>query len=177
MWRKTADSRPPSPPAVSPQPATPAPPAPAPLQPERVEAPRAEMRGDATRVTRSISIKGELSGGGDIWLDGSVEGAVRLPGSTVTLGPNGRVRANVNAREAIVEGNLTGSLDAKERALIRRSGSVAGNIFSPRVAIEEGAVVRGRVETGLPADARNAKPSAEPQKPAVVAPVAAEAAN
>jgi cytoskeletal protein CcmA (bactofilin family) len=181
MWNKKPEVKPPLP-ASETQPLLSAPtatPAPAPLRPEppRAEAPRPEMKSDASHVSRGICIKGEVTGSSDLLLDGQVEGTVRLGGACVTLGPNSRARANVSAREIIVEGALEGSLEARERVQIRRSGRVTGNVTSPRLAIEEGAVLRGHVEMAAPGSARNAAIGPPPKRDALAEPVPIESAN
>jgi cytoskeletal protein CcmA (bactofilin family) len=97
-------------------------------------------------IGRSVSIKGELSGSEDIYIDGQVEGSIELKGNNVTVGPNGQVRANINAKAVVVQGKLEGNVRASERAELRKSAVAIGDIATQRLAIEDGAYFKGRVD-------------------------------
>jgi cytoskeletal protein CcmA (bactofilin family) len=97
-------------------------------------------------IGRSIVVKGELSGCEDLAVDGTVEGTIELRDNVLTIGPNGRVKAQVFAKIVIVLGTVNGNITASERIDIREEGSVDGNIVSPRVAIADGAHFRGSVD-------------------------------
>jgi cytoskeletal protein CcmA (bactofilin family) len=112
---------------------------------------------------RGVALKGELSGREDVFIDGEFEGKIRVAGAGVTIGANGRVTAEVDADEIVVEGRLDGALRARQRLLIRCSGHVTGDIETPRLAIEDGAVFRGRVEMTQPGAARVAQAPAVPR--------------
>jgi cytoskeletal protein CcmA (bactofilin family) len=101
-------------------------------------------------------MKGELSGREDVIIDGVFEGQVRVSGAGLTIGASGRVRAEIEADEIIVEGRVEGSLRARERLSIRRSGNVTGSIETSRLVIEDGAVIHGRVEMVRPGESRAA---------------------
>lgn len=151
MWRRTNESRPP---LSSPEP--PAPPTPIPFE-RPAPAPVAEPRQLKTLLGRGLALKGELSGREDVTIDGQFEGQIRVTGAGVTIGANGRVTAEVEAEEIIVEGRVEGSLRARELVTIRRTGSVAGNIETLRLLIEDGAIFRGRVEMARPGEALAAR--------------------
>lgn len=102
-------------------------------------------------VSRGIRIHGEISGNEDLFLDGELDGKLELSGASLTIGPNGRVRADVIAREVVVRGTLVGKVAGKERVQIWSTGRVEGEVRTERLAIEDGAVLRGKVETGKPA--------------------------
>jgi cytoskeletal protein CcmA (bactofilin family) len=142
MWRKSEEAKPASPVAE------PAPPAPAP----RVAALHAAAQPEGTQISRSVAIQGELSSREPVYLDGEFQGRVALEGADLTIGPNGRVRADVDARQVIVEGRLEGSVRARERLLVRRSGNFAGEALAKRVAVEEGAIFNAKVEMGQSAE-------------------------
>ncbi|MBI1738892.1 MAG: polymer-forming cytoskeletal protein [Acidobacteria bacterium] len=144
MWRKTSETKPPF---SSPEPL--APPAPAAFE-RPAPAPPAEPRAVKTMLGRAVAVKGELSGREDVCIDGEFEGQIRVSGAGVTIGANGRVTAEVDAGEIIVEGRLEGSLRARQRLVIRCSGHVTGDIETPRLVIEEGAVFHGHVEMAQP---------------------------
>jgi cytoskeletal protein CcmA (bactofilin family) len=97
-------------------------------------------------VGKSIVVKGELSGSEDLALEGTIEGTIELRNSVLTIGPNGRVKAQVFAKTVIVAGVVNGNITASERIDIREEASVDGNIVSPRVAIADGAHFRGSVD-------------------------------
>lgn len=97
-------------------------------------------------IGKSVVIKGELSGSEDLYVDGMVEGSIELAGNNLVIGPNGQVRANVNGKGVVVQGKLEGNIRASERTELRKSAVVAGDIFTQRIAIEEGASFKGKVD-------------------------------
>ena len=97
-------------------------------------------------IGKSVIIKGELSGSEDLYVDGQVEGNIELSGNRLIIGPHGQVRANVNAKGVIVQGKLEGNIRASERAELAKSAVVTGDIATQRVAIEEGAYFKGKVD-------------------------------
>ena len=108
----------------------------------------AENRPPAERahIGRSVVIKGELDGSEDLVIDGHVEGKIELREHTLTIGANGRIKAQVFAKAVIVLGELTGNINAAEKVEIRENGAVDGDIVAPRVAIAEGAHFRGSID-------------------------------
>jgi cytoskeletal protein CcmA (bactofilin family) len=116
-----------------------------------------EPRSESTRITATISVKGEMSGREDVYLDGTLEGSVRLPDSRLTVGPHGRLTADVEAAEIIVEGRVTGNLRARTRVELRRTCRVRGDISTERIAIHEGAHFNGRVDITRGEEARLAR--------------------
>lgn len=114
--------------------------------PQQSSFPEAAGASSASRVSRGIVLRGEITGREDLAIDGEVEGTLRLEGARVTIGPAGRVRATIFAREIVVQGEVRGDLRAEERIEIGRSGSLAGNAAAKRIAIEEGATIDGAVE-------------------------------
>ena len=95
---------------------------------------------------RSVFIRGELSGSEDIYVDGQVEGTIQLSGNSLTIGPNGRIRANITAKNVTVNGSIDGNIDAGERTDMRKSAVVKGGVRTRRIAIEEGAYFTGKLE-------------------------------
>ena len=135
------------------------------------------MEKDIVNIGKSVVIKGELNGSEDLTIEGHVEGTIQLREHVLTIGPNGRIKAQVFAKSVIVLGEVTGNVTASEKVDIRDNGSVDGDIVSPRVAIAEGAHFRGSVDMqrkGAGATAQPAKSAAAPQP---VAPVAAAPAQ
>jgi cytoskeletal protein CcmA (bactofilin family) len=101
---------------------------------------------DATHIGKSIVIKGNVSGGGNVYLDGELEGSVELLDGGLNVGPVGRIRANVQARSIVVQGRVDGNLYGLERAELKKSATVVGDIYTPRIAIEDGAFLEGSVQ-------------------------------
>ncbi len=97
-------------------------------------------------ISKQIRIKGEVTGSEDLVIEGEVHGSVRIPEFSVTIGTNGRVTADIEAREIVVRGHVEGKLHGKERVEIGRSGEVLGDIQTQRIAIEDGAYVSGKVD-------------------------------
>jgi len=130
------------------------------------EAPKiVDRRSDVASIGKSVVIKGELSGSEDLYLDGEVEGSIVLNGNSLTVGPNGRVRAHIKAREVIVHGKVDGNILGAGRVELRKSAAVLGDISSQRIMIEDGAYVKGSIDVQ-----RDAKPAA----PQATAPQAAD---
>ena len=111
-----------------------------------------------TLIGKSVTIRGELSGSEDLFLDGNFEGTLNLTDSRLTVGPNAQVKADLNVRDVVVFGVVNGNVHATGRIELRQTAVVNGDIFASRLSIEESASVRGRVElTGnlsAPAEAK-----------------------
>jgi cytoskeletal protein CcmA (bactofilin family) len=97
-------------------------------------------------IGKSVVIKGELSGSEDLYIDGQIEGSIDLRQHSVTVGPNGNVKAGISAKSIIVQGKVDGSLTASDRLDLRKSAVVTGDVTTQRIAIEEGAFLKGRVD-------------------------------
>ena len=145
-------------------------------------------------IGKSVVIKGELSGSEDLTIEGQVEGRIELKQNVLTIGPNGRIKAEIFAKAIVVQGEVHGNITASERADIRDNGSVDGDLSSPRIAIADGAHFRGSIDMQRaaggkptvevkggeskggdhkPADARQAEvKSAEVKPPAASSPAA-----
>src|SRR5258708_39470505 len=95
---------------------------------------------------KSLNIKGELSGSEDLTLYGQMEGSIKLPDHTLTIGPHADIKAQVSARSVVIMGAVTGNVTAGEKVEIGATGSVTGDISSPRLAIADGSCFRGKVE-------------------------------
>lgn len=118
------------------------------------------------RLNASLHVKGDISGKGDLHIDGSIEGQIQLEDGKLTVGPRARVNADVVAREIVVYGSIKGNLRAHDRIEITKDGSVVGNLLAGRILIEDGANFKGSIEIDRkaegervpdpPAPARNA---------------------
>jgi cytoskeletal protein CcmA (bactofilin family) len=144
MWKRDQSVMPTSTPpkreapaaVASTQPIVPAPSAPAGKSAENV----------IMDLGTSVAIKGELSASEDLTLCGRMEGSIRLPDHTLTIGPNAEVKAEIVAKSVVILGSVTGNLTATERVDIRATGSLIGDLTSPRLAIAEGGSLRGKVQ-------------------------------
>jgi cytoskeletal protein CcmA (bactofilin family) len=131
-------------------------------------------------IGRSVVIKGDVSGGESLYIDGRIEGTVNFADSRVTIGRNATVVANISAKEVVIMGKVTGNIQCTERLDIRSEGSLTGDVVTPRVCVEDGAMVKGGVEVRAShqqaAQPQNEKPPAQP-KPAEPPKAAAAAAS
>lgn len=115
------------------------------LQPP-VASPSAKLD-DHSTIGKSIVIKGEVVASHPIYVYGSVEGSINAPAHRVTVGPEGRLKADVSAREVVIMGDVLGRLNSDDRVEIRRDGSLMGEVIANRICIEEGALVKGAIDT------------------------------
>lgn len=106
-----------------------------------------------TVIGKDVRIRGDLSGTEDIYVDGDVEGTISCPEAKFTVGPGGRVHANVTARDVIVMGRVNGHLRAAGRVELRQGAQVLGDITAARLSIEDSAVIKGKVELSQKATA------------------------
>jgi cytoskeletal protein CcmA (bactofilin family) len=104
------------------------------------------MERDIVNIGKSVVIKGELNGSEDLTIEGHVEGTIQLRDHVLTIGPNGKIKAQVFAKAVIVLGEVHGNVTATEKVDIRDNGSVEGDLVSPRIAIAEGAHFKGSVD-------------------------------
>jgi cytoskeletal protein CcmA (bactofilin family) len=115
-------------------------------------------------ISQGIRIKGEVHGSEDLFIDGHIEGKLEIGNASLTVGPNGSVKADVTAREVIVRGRIEGKISGREKVQLWSTGHVTGEVQTERLSIEEGGTLRGRVEAGkvqtIPAEARAASAGA-----------------
>jgi cytoskeletal protein CcmA (bactofilin family) len=168
MWKRDEAVRQPAVPTNEP----PAPAAaPAAAQAVRSDPIKSQNGRDVVNIGKSVVIKGELNGSEDLTIEGHVEGKIELRENVLTIGPNGRIKAELFAKAVVVLGEVIGNVSATDKVDIRENGSVEGDITSPRVAIAEGAHFRGSVDMAnkgkaaagpRPADVK-AQPAPPPQ--------------
>ncbi len=167
MWKRDEAVRSPAGPTNDTSAAAPAAPA---ARPDNVM--RGQNERDVVNIGKSVVIKGELNGSEDLTIEGHVEGKIELRDHVLTIGPNGKIKAQLHAKAIVVLGEVIGNVTASEKVDIRENGSVEGDITSPRVAIAEGAHFRGSVDM----QNKGAKPvAAQPQGPRPAAPTAVAA--
>ena len=130
-----------NPPSAAAQPAPAAVPSPAPSQPVRV-APSSTP----VNIGSSVVIKGELSAKEDLTISGRVEGKIEVRDHVVRVGREAHVSAEINARAVVVEGTVTGNVNASERIELLENGSVEGDIAAPKIMMAEGAQFRGKID-------------------------------
>ncbi len=102
---------------------------------------------DRAIIGPSITVKGEISGSEDLLVQGTIDGTLNLKQNVVTVGKSGRVNANVHGRIIHVEGEVTGDCFGTEQVIVHKSGTVRGNITAPRVSLEDGARLKGTIDT------------------------------
>ena len=126
-------------------------------EPTPVAAPRNAVLNNSEQATigKSLVIKGEVTGSESLYIDGRVEGAINLPGHRVTVGRNGQVQANINAKEVVVLGKVKGNVTASDRVDIRNEGSLGGDVTCQRISIEDGAWFKGSIDIRKPGQKEN----------------------
>jgi cytoskeletal protein CcmA (bactofilin family) len=109
-----------------------------------------------------VSIKGEIHTQEELLVDGEVEGLMESQ-SLVTVGPKGRVRANIKARDVIIYGDVKGNIEVSQKLAIRDQGSLIGDVISAGISIDDGAYFKGNIDITRPepkaATAKGAPPS------------------
>lgn len=148
----TASASKSSPAPVAAKPGPPEPPAPAVAKSAPVAAaspataPQRTRVDEASTISAGLKIKGEITGTSDLTVDGETQGKIRLTNGRVTIGASGRVTADIDAREIVVNGTVQGNLKASESVRLGPSGHVEGSILTARIGIDDGARLRGNVE-------------------------------
>jgi cytoskeletal protein CcmA (bactofilin family) len=104
------------------------------------------VAGEFAQIGKSVAIKGEISGSEDLYVDGQLQGSIDLSANSLTVGPNGRVHANIKARNVTISGTLDGNIQASERTDLRKTAVVNGDVQTRRIAIEDGAYFKGKLE-------------------------------
>jgi len=107
-------------------------------------------RGDVAHIGSSVVIKGELSGSEDLYLDGEVEGSIDLQNNNLVIGPNGKVRANVFAKDVTIHGKVDGTVTGSTRVELKKSAVLNGDINTHRIVIEDGAFFKGAIDIRKP---------------------------
>ncbi len=173
MWKPTNQPATPGRPTEPERPSATVPTAPvATTEPAAQPRPVTTTTSDQATIGKSLVIKGEVTGSESLYIDGRVEGSINLSGNRVTVGRNGVVSANINAREIVVLGKVRGNLTASDRVDIRSDGSLTGDVVAARISIEDGAFFKGGIDIrkagSKPEEAKAAAASAAPE-PAIAA--------
>ena len=152
------------------QPAQPVPPPVAaaapniPTQPKETPKVSEPHRADVGHIGKSVQIKGELTGSEDLYLDGSIEGTVDLRDHSLIIGPNGKIKAAISARDLVVHGRVEGNITATGRVELRKSCTLIGDVSTQRIVIEDGAYFKGSIDIK-----ENNESRSEARKPMAVA--------
>lgn len=134
-------------------------------------------RGETANIGKSVVIKGEVTGSEDLYLDGQIDGSIDLAGNRLTIGPNGRVKANVTARSVSISGKLDGNVRASDRVDLRNTAVVLGDIATQRISIEDGAYFKGGVDIQREAPKAQSATKVESKSAVSAAPTAASGAT
>ncbi len=133
---------------------------------------------DSTRgqdcIVKAVRIEGQIYSQEDLYVDGDVEGTIELQEHRLTIGPNGKVHANIKVREVVILGNVPGNGEATDKLEIRKDATVVGDIKTSRIVIEDGAYFKGRIDI---IKAEPAKSSVRSQPEPQLMPVVATLAN
>jgi cytoskeletal protein CcmA (bactofilin family) len=113
---------------------------------------------NVTVIGRSATFRGDITGEGDVQIEGTLEGTVALTNARISVGPQARVKANLNAQEIIVQGFVEGELRTTGRAELRSTATVVGNVYAARFSVEDEATIQGRIELTPAAQKASAAP-------------------
>ena len=148
MWnKKTEEESSPKPPAPRPVVATPPPVQPAPAPVASQPQPQVQFKAPSSGGTlgSTMTVKGEIYSREELFIDGEIQGSIELQ-HRLTVGPNGKVRANVKAKEVVVHGSIHGDVQSAEKIIIREKGSLVGDITTAGIVIEDGAYFKGSID-------------------------------
>lgn len=131
----------------------------------------------AASIGKSVMIKGQIISREDLYFDGELEGTVELQEHRLTIGPNGRVKADVKAREICIIGSVQGNVDASDKIEIRKEAKLVGDVRTARIVIEDGAYFKGSIDI-IKQDVSKPQPApAPPARPQTMAAAASGNAN
>ena len=101
---------------------------------------------DLASLGKTVKIEGKIYSAQDLQVDGEVEGTIELPDHKLTVGPNGRIKAEIKVREILVLGSTQGNVQAQEKVEIRSAAKFVGNVKTARIILEDGAYFKGSIE-------------------------------
>ena len=111
-----------------------------------VRMPEPEPR-NAVTMGRTVRVVGQIITKEDLYIDGDVEGAIESEDNKITIGPNGRVQADIRACDVIIFGQVQGNVEASNKIDLRKDSKLVGAITAPRISVEEGALLKGQIDT------------------------------
>lgn len=106
----------------------------------------AQIDPSRTQFGRSLTVKGDVSGNEDLMILGQFEGTINVQGHCLTIGPEGKVKAEIQAARVVIHGSVHGNITVRERAEIYKTGHVVGDLIAPGISIEDGAYFKGKIE-------------------------------
>ena len=133
-------------------------------QPQRVAFEPEHPRAGSAAIGKSVEIKGNIVSREDLTVDGAVEGTIEVNDHKITIGPNGRLKASIKAREILVFGTVNGDVDATDKIEVRKEARLIGDIRTARIVIEDGAYFKGSIDI-IKAEAPAPPKAAQPPKP------------
>jgi cytoskeletal protein CcmA (bactofilin family) len=119
----------------------------------------APIDGGRTQFGRSLAVKGDVSGNEDLTIFGQFEGTINVQGHCLTIGPEGKVRAEIQAARVVIHGSVHGNISVRERVEIYKSGHVVGDLIAPGISIEDGAYFKGKIEILRDGEQESSSPS------------------
>ncbi len=122
------------------------------MSPVPSRTPGADSR-NATAIGKAVKIVGQIIAKEDLQIDGDVEGAIEAQDCKITIGSSGRIQASILARDIVVVGQVQGDIVARGKVELRKDSRLVGDVTSPRIVLDDGAQVKGKVDTvgaGMP---------------------------
>lgn len=113
---------------------------------EPIKANPVAERGDVGHIGKSVVIRGELTGNEDLYLDGEIEGNINLRDHKLMIGPNGKIKATITARDIVLHGKVEGNVSATERVELKKACTLVGDVTTQRIVIEDGAYFKGSID-------------------------------
>ena len=117
-------------------------------------------------IGKSISIKGDVLGDEDTVIEGRGEGRIERKNHHLTMGTNGDVQGEVSAKQVTIVGRVSGNVVATERIELRDSGRLEGDLTTPRLLVQEGSQMNGKISM-KPTSGAPAPPKSVPETPPV----------
>jgi cytoskeletal protein CcmA (bactofilin family) len=104
----------------------------------------------AATIGKSVKVVGKIFAKEDLYVDGDVEGTIETIDNKITVGPNGRVQANIIAREVTILGQVQGNVETSDKVDLRKDAKLVGDITTSRISIEDGAMFKGSIDIRKP---------------------------
>jgi len=117
-------------------------------------------RADVGHIGKSVVIRGELTGNEDLYLDGEIEGTINLRDHKLVIGPNGKIKATITARDIVLHGRVEGNVSATERVELKKACTLMGDVSTQRIVIEDGAYFKGSIDIKDNKNSETRKPMA-----------------
>lgn len=122
------------------------------VPPERLQPVAPPVRASAS-IGKTTRIQGEIYSEEELFFDGEVTGSIEVR-NLLSVGPNGKIKANVKARELVVSGSIQGDVEAADRISIMNGASIVGDVKTAGIVIEDGAYFKGGIDILRPESAK-----------------------